>query len=174
MTTKPGDIAAAFPAFLERKLIECEAAAALGDTEAAAKVESLRRLLGPARAAAAEAPPKPPDPGLFTQSPAGTRRITPGGIGGTQMDAGMNKIIEAQDILAAARNCVECIFMASADLSREEADPIQVVADIASGKINEAIAILKEYRGGPNASPVPDAPSVKPVSRAARTKRKGK
>ncbi len=50
MTFKPGEIAAAFPAFLERKLIECEAAVALGDTDAAAKVESLRRILGPARA----------------------------------------------------------------------------------------------------------------------------
>jgi hypothetical protein len=55
MTFKPGDIAAAFPAFLERKLIECEAAAAIGDTAAAAKVECLRRILGPAMAP----PPKP-------------------------------------------------------------------------------------------------------------------
>ena len=31
----------------------------------------------------AETTPWPPDPGLFTQSPAGTRRITPGRIGGT-------------------------------------------------------------------------------------------
>jgi hypothetical protein len=46
MTFKPGEIAAALPAFLERKLIECEAG--------------------------------PPDPGLFTQSPDGARRIAPG------------------------------------------------------------------------------------------------
>lgn len=50
MTFNPGDIAAAFPAFVERKLIECEAAAAIGDTVAAAKVESLRRILGSAMA----------------------------------------------------------------------------------------------------------------------------
>jgi hypothetical protein len=48
----------------------------------------------------------------------------------------MNKILEAEDILAGARHCVECVFMAAANLSsREETDPLQAVADIASTKI---------------------------------------
>jgi hypothetical protein len=90
----------------------------------------------------------------------------------------MSKIIEAQDILSAARNYVECIFLAASGLGgglkHEATDPIQVVADTASRKIDEAIAILEEYRGGPNASPVPAAPSAKPGSPARRTKRSGK
>jgi hypothetical protein len=61
MTFKQEEIAAAFPAFLKRKLIECEDAAALGDTDAAAKVESLRRILGPTMA-----PPPKPRPGRPT------------------------------------------------------------------------------------------------------------
>src|SRR5580704_3551868 len=32
----------------------------------------------------------------------------------------MDKILDAEDILGDARNCVECIFMAAASLSREE------------------------------------------------------
>ena len=60
----------------------------------------------------------------------------------------MNKIIEAEDILFDAQNCVECIFMATASLSHEEAHPLQAVADIASKKITEAIAFLDEYRAG--------------------------
>jgi hypothetical protein len=87
----------------------------------------------------------------------------------------MDKIIDAQDILTDARNLVESIHMAAfglgGGLKDEGTDPIQVVADIASQKIDEAIAILEEYRGGPAASPVPAAPSAKP---AARTKRSGK
>jgi hypothetical protein len=90
----------------------------------------------------------------------------------------MSKIIEAQDILADARNCVECIFLAASGLGggikHEGTDPIQIVADTASKKIDEAIALLDEYRGAPDASPVPDAPSVESVSRAVRTKRRGK
>ena len=54
----------------------------------------------------------------------------------------------------------------------EGTDPIQVVADTASKKIEEAIAILEEYRGGPNA--VPAAPDAKPKSLPARTKRSDK
>ena len=56
-------------------------------------------------------------------------------------------------------------------LKHEGTDPIQIVADTASKKIDEAIAILEDHRGGPNASPVPAASDVKP---ATRTKRKGK
>jgi hypothetical protein len=85
----------------------------------------------------------------------------------------MSKIIDAQDILGDARNCVECIFMAAASLSREEADPVQIVADTASRKIDEAITLLQEYRESLDA-PVPAAPDTKPKSPAARTKRGSK
>jgi len=57
----------------------------------------------------------------------------------------MSTILEAEDILAGARHCVECVFMAAASLPREATDPLQVVADIASTKITEAIALLGEY-----------------------------
>jgi hypothetical protein len=73
-----------------------------------------------------------------------------------------------------ARNCVECVFMAAAGLMREEADPIQAVANIASQEINEAIALLKEYRGSGDAGPVSASPDAKPKSPSKRTKRKGK
>jgi hypothetical protein len=86
----------------------------------------------------------------------------------------MSKIIDAEDILNEAQNCVECIYMAAMDLSREQTNPIQVVADIASKKIEEAIALLDEYCTDMGAGPEPDAPGAKPVSAAARTKRKGK
>jgi hypothetical protein len=86
----------------------------------------------------------------------------------------MDKILEAEDTLFAARHCVECIYMAAANLSREETDPIQVVADIASKKIDKVIALLVKCRAADGAGPVPDAPSAKPVSPAARTKRRGK
>jgi hypothetical protein len=90
----------------------------------------------------------------------------------------MSKIIAAQDILSEARNCVECIFLAASGLGgglkHDATDPIQIVADMASKKIEEAIAILEDCRDGPNASPVPAAPSAKPVPRAPRTKGKGK
>ena len=90
----------------------------------------------------------------------------------------MNKIIEALGILADARNCVECIYMAASGLGgglqHEGTDPIQVVADIANKKIDEAIALLDEYRGHAKAEPVPATLSAEPRSPAARTKRKGK
>jgi hypothetical protein len=64
----------------------------------------------------------------------------------------------------------------SANLSsREETDPLQAVADIASTKIMEAIALLSEYRESKDsAGPVPAAPDAKPKSPAVRTKRRGK
>jgi hypothetical protein len=90
----------------------------------------------------------------------------------------MNKILEAEDILAGAQNCVECVFMAAAGLGgglqHDATDPIQVVADMASKKIEEAIALLNEYRKSGEASPVPAARGAKPKSPAARTKRRGK
>jgi hypothetical protein len=84
------------------------------------------------------------------------------------MGEGMNKIIEAQDILADARSGVECIFLAASELTEEGRNPIHTVADIASKKIDEAIALLKEYSRD---LPVPAAPA-KPKSPAPRPKRK--
>ena len=75
MTTKPGDIAAAAIAFMESQPIEWEDAAALGDTDASGDSWA-------DKGAPAETPPRAPNPGLFTQSPAWTRRITRGRIGG--------------------------------------------------------------------------------------------
>jgi hypothetical protein len=70
----------------------------------------------------------------------------------------MRKIIEAQDILVNAQHCVECIFLAATGLAggKNEIDPIQAVADIASKKIDEAIALLDEYRKAPDAGPGAD------------------
>lgn len=50
-----------FVAFMESKLIEWEDAAAPGDTAAAARIETLRQILGPTRA-----PPPKPHPGRPT------------------------------------------------------------------------------------------------------------
>jgi hypothetical protein len=90
----------------------------------------------------------------------------------------MNKIIGAEDILIDARNFVECIFLAASGLGgglkHEGTDPIQVVADTASKKIEEAIALLNEYRADMGEGPDPAAPGAKPKSPAARTKRSGK
>jgi hypothetical protein len=80
----------------------------------------------------------------------------------------MRKIIEAEDILGGARNCVECISLAATDLG-----PIQAVADIASRKIDEAIDLLREYRESGDA-PVPAPADAKPVSPVAPTNRRSK
>jgi hypothetical protein len=57
-------------------------------------------------------------------------------------------IARAEDVLAEARNCINCIFLAAANLGGEETGAIQHVASIASAKIDEAIAMLDEYRNG--------------------------
>lgn len=58
----------------------------------------------------------------------------------------MNKIVQAEDILAEARNYVECIFMAAAGgaLPTADANALQTVATAASNKLDEAIASLDE------------------------------
>jgi hypothetical protein len=56
-------------------------------------------------------------------------------------------IARAEDVLAEARNCIECLRLAAETLD-EKTDPIQYVANIASKKIDEAIAMLDEYRNG--------------------------
>jgi hypothetical protein len=66
----------------------------------------------------------------------------------------MSKIIDAEDILADARGCIECIYMAAAELTDAGSNPIQTVADIASEKIDEAIALLDEYRTDMGEGPV--------------------
>ena len=71
----------------------------------------------------------------------------------------MNKPLDAEDILTLARDHIECVFLAAGQLPREEGDQIQVVADTASKKIQEAIALLTEYRESEDsAGPVPAAP----------------
>ena len=55
----------------------------------------------------------------------------------------MSKIIDAQDILGFARGYVECVFMAASSLPKDDGDPIMAVADAASTKIDEAIALLE-------------------------------
>ena len=54
----------------------------------------------------------------------------------------MSKIIEAENILTYARDHVECVFMAAGQLTREGGTPIQVVAETAIRKIEEAIDLL--------------------------------
>ncbi|PNE10606.1 MAG: hypothetical protein CR217_13440 [Beijerinckiaceae bacterium] len=58
----------------------------------------------------------------------------------------MRKIIEAEDILAEARNCIDCVCLAAEALDPHQQRPIWCVANIASDKINEAIAMLDNYR----------------------------
>jgi hypothetical protein len=55
-------------------------------------------------------------------------------------------IARAEDILAEARNCVECLRLAAGGLD-EKTGPIQHVASIASGKIDEAHAMLEGTKG---------------------------
>jgi hypothetical protein len=56
-------------------------------------------------------------------------------------------IARAEDILAEAQNCVECIRLAAGSLD-EKTGPIQYVANIASAKIDEAISMLDACRNG--------------------------
>ena len=58
----------------------------------------------------------------------------------------MRKIVEAEDILAAARDCLECVCLAAETLDKHQRGPILRVADIARAKVEEAIILLGEYR----------------------------
>jgi len=58
----------------------------------------------------------------------------------------MNKILEAEDILGDAKVCIDCVFLAMNELEPEQSGPLQAVADIASKKIDEAIALLDKLR----------------------------
>jgi hypothetical protein len=83
----------------------------------------------------------------------------------------MNKIIDAEDILDEAQGCIECIYMAASEFTNEGRNPFHTVADIASKKIDAAIALLHEYLEFGDA-PVPAAAAAKPKS-PARAKWKG-
>jgi hypothetical protein len=56
------------------------------------------------------------------------------------------EIIQVQDILSGARNCVECVWLAANGENGEGREAITTVADIASTKINEAIEALGNHR----------------------------
>jgi hypothetical protein len=63
----------------------------------------------------------------------------------------IEKIIEAEDILAKAQNCIDCVFLAAGGLC-DETNSIQTVTLIASNKIDEALALLNEYVKAPEAA----------------------
>jgi hypothetical protein len=60
----------------------------------------------------------------------------------------MNKllIVDAQDILADARGCINCISAAASGPVCDN-DAFVSVANAAVDKINKALALLDEYRG---------------------------
>jgi hypothetical protein len=80
----------------------------------------------------------------------------------------MSKLLEAEDILTEVRDFIECIGMAAAasHLAREFGAPIVAVANAASQKIDEAVALLSEYRESGSA-PVPASPDAEPKSPAS-------
>jgi hypothetical protein len=73
---------------------------------------------------------------------------------------------DAEDILNEARDHIECVFMAAGQLTPEEGSPIVVVANAASQKIDEAVALLSKYRESGDA-PVPASPDAEPKSPAS-------
>jgi hypothetical protein len=85
----------------------------------------------------------------------------------------MSKILDAEDILARARDLIECASCTAAHVWGKEADHVDSALEIAGEKVGEAIALLDEYRTDIGAGPQP-APDAKPASRPARTKRGGK
>jgi hypothetical protein len=63
----------------------------------------------------------------------------------------MSKIIDVEDVLARARDLVECASCAAESLWGKEADPVDTALEAASKKIDEAIAMLGEYRNAEGA-----------------------
>jgi hypothetical protein len=53
-------------------------------------------------------------------------------------------ILDAEDALEVARGCIDCLLLATSGLSEDDRHPMNTT-DIASTKIDEAIALLKEY-----------------------------
>jgi hypothetical protein len=81
----------------------------------------------------------------------------------------MNKLLDAEDVLAHTRDLVECAASAAAHVWGEEADHVAAPLEVASSKIDEAIDLLREYRESKDsAGPVPAAPDTKPKSRPTR------
>jgi hypothetical protein len=70
----------------------------------------------------------------------------------------MSKILDAQDILAYARDCIECASYAATHIFGKEGDPITTVIDIAGEKIDAARALLADCRETDDASPLNAAP----------------
>jgi hypothetical protein len=68
------------------------------------------------------------------------------------------EIIRVQGILADARSCVECVWLAAMGEDGNGRDAITTVADIASDKIKEAIAFLEEHRIAHGFGPVSAEP----------------
>lgn len=64
--------------------------------------------------------------------------------------------------------------MAADKLRHAEGGPLIAVANMASKKIDGALAVLEECSAADDVGPVSAAPSAKPGSRPARTKRHGK
>jgi hypothetical protein len=58
----------------------------------------------------------------------------------------MSKILDAQDILAYARDCIECASYAATHVFGKEGDPITTVIDIAGEKIDAARVLLADCR----------------------------
>jgi|HubBroStandDraft_4_1064222.scaffolds.fasta_scaffold678732_2 hypothetical protein len=54
----------------------------------------------------------------------------------------MSKILDAKDILAYARDCIECASYAATHVFGKEGGPITTVIDIAGEKIDAARVLL--------------------------------
>jgi hypothetical protein len=67
------------------------------------------------------------------------------------------KIIEVEDVLARARDLIECASSAAAHVWGKEADQVSTALEVAGEKIGEAIALLGEYRKVSGACHVGDA-----------------
>jgi hypothetical protein len=55
------------------------------------------------------------------------------------------KIIDVADVLSRAGHLIECASCAAESLWGKEADPVDSTLEVASKKIDEAIAMLDEY-----------------------------
>ena len=85
----------------------------------------------------------------------------------------MSKIIDVEDALARARDLVECASCAAAHVWGKEADQVDSTLEVSSAKIDEAIAMLEEYRVSVDA-PAPAVAAAKTALARAKTKRRGK
>jgi hypothetical protein len=65
----------------------------------------------------------------------------------------MSKLITAQDILMQARDVIHCVSSAASGPVVLAGDTIVTVVNIAGEKIDEALALLNEYRAEADAQP---------------------